>query len=153
MSKKISYRQQLSNNLIAIVSLLVAVAALTYNTWRSSTTEVNRNYRNASFQLIIQLAELQSITNELHFNAPTNNDQTWQRYFDKSLIEGWGHIALIEDLSPLLSDDFTQEAQHLKDTWQQYHRQLGTKPSAEQNITSHIQSMRTMTREFISTLD
>ncbi|AKE51857.1 hypothetical protein [Kangiella geojedonensis] len=153
MGKKISFRQQFSNNLIAIISLLVAVAALTYNTWRSSTTELNRNYRSASFELIIQLAELQSITNDLHFNAPADNNAEWQRYFDKALIQGWGHIALIEDLSPLLSADFSQEAQKLKATWQQSHRQLSSSPAAEQDITERIQAMRTMTRQFIATLD
>ena len=34
-----SYRTQLKDNLVAIISLVIAIVALTYTTWREEVTE------------------------------------------------------------------------------------------------------------------
>ncbi|WP_223669020.1 hypothetical protein [Kangiella shandongensis] len=149
-----SFTQQLKNNSLAILSLIIAIIALTYNTWRASTSEINRNYRNAAFELILQLGELQSITNDLHFNAPETQSEEWQRHYDKSLIEGWGHIALIEDLSALLTSEFSQQATNLKSTWSLQHTNLGNRSSpSEKEISAQIKTLREKTRSFIEELD
>ena len=41
-------RQQLRNNSVALISLVVALTSLAYNTWRNERTEHNRNIRTAS---------------------------------------------------------------------------------------------------------
>ncbi|MBF8293263.1 MAG: hypothetical protein HW392_2090 [Steroidobacteraceae bacterium] len=40
-------REQLRNNLVALISLVIALSALGYNTWRNELTERNRNIRAA----------------------------------------------------------------------------------------------------------
>lgn len=41
-------REQIRNNAVALISLVVALAALGYNTWRNERTEANRNLRAAT---------------------------------------------------------------------------------------------------------
>jgi len=36
-----TFREQIQRNLLAIISLAVAISALGYNTWRNETTEEN----------------------------------------------------------------------------------------------------------------
>lgn len=43
-------REQLRNNLVALISLFIALSALGYNTWRNERTERNRNIRAAGFE-------------------------------------------------------------------------------------------------------
>ena len=47
-----SLRGQLKNNLIAIVSLSIAVSSLFYAVWRNDRSEVNRNIRAAAFEVL-----------------------------------------------------------------------------------------------------
>ena len=153
MKKQSNLAQQLAKNSLSIISLVIALIALTYNTWRSNTTELNRNYRNASFELILQLSELQSITNDLHFNVPSLSSPDWQMHHNKSLIDGWSNIALIEDLSELLPTSFQKQAEQLKAVWKKHHTLLGEHNQAEQLISNAITQMRKETRYFLRTLD
>ena len=54
--------EQLSRHSVAVVSLLVALTALGYNTWRNEQTEQNRNIRQAGFEMLLHIGELQRIT-------------------------------------------------------------------------------------------
>jgi len=45
----------------ALISLVVALGSLTYNTWRNERTEHNRNVRTAAFELLTKLAELERV--------------------------------------------------------------------------------------------
>lgn len=51
--------QQIQKNSLAIVSLIVAFSALGYNTWRNELTESNRNVRQAGFEMLLHIGELQ----------------------------------------------------------------------------------------------
>ncbi len=52
-----SLRQQLRDNAVALISLVVALGSLAYNTWRNERTEHNRNVRTAAFELLTRVAE------------------------------------------------------------------------------------------------
>ena len=45
-----SIRQQLRANAVALISLVVALSSLGYNTWRNEQTEENRSIRVAGFE-------------------------------------------------------------------------------------------------------
>jgi len=45
---------QLRNNSLSIISLVIAISALSYNTYRNELTEVNRNIRSAGFEVSVQ---------------------------------------------------------------------------------------------------
>ena len=59
------FRKLLQANLLAIISLLIALASLSYNTWRNDATEQNRNQRAAGFALLQELAALQLLVDHV----------------------------------------------------------------------------------------
>ena len=52
---------QLKRNSVALVSIIIAVSSLSYNTWRNEKTEENRNQRFAAFEVLLKLNELQQV--------------------------------------------------------------------------------------------
>ncbi len=106
--KKISISTQILNHLVAIISLSVAIIALSYNTWRNEQTEKNRNIRAAAFEVLKDLGELQIVINYSHYQP------------DKDLGNpylGWGYIALINDLGQLLPQPIPEKVKTLTDDW------------------------------------
>lgn len=51
----VSLRQQVRRNLVAIISLVLALLSLSYNTWRNEVTEYNRNIRQAGLEILVTL--------------------------------------------------------------------------------------------------
>lgn len=132
-NKQYTIGQQLQRNLLAIISLAVAISALSYNTWRNETTEVNRNIRLASFEILVQLGKLQIITDHAHYGK--NNEMG-------NPITGWGHVAMIEDLSFLMTTPLPSMATNLKQTWQANWEGLGKDQTSVVEITESITTMR-----------
>ncbi len=147
MSNKPSLKEKLAHHSLSIISVFIAVIALTYNTWRSDTTEYNRNIRTASFELIQELGELQNITNQLHFG------QLKQGRRNELLINGWGNIALIEDLSALLPKQIREQTELLKTSWHKESEQLGESEESESKISTQISSTRSASRQLLLSLD
>ena len=54
MSKSASIKEQIRRNLVALISLAVAVTSLGYNTWRNEASEYNRNQRLVILNLLGQ---------------------------------------------------------------------------------------------------
>ncbi|MEM7054531.1 MAG: hypothetical protein AAF446_08275, partial [Pseudomonadota bacterium] len=52
------FRQQIRRHSVALISLVLAATSLAYNTWRNETSEQHRNWRQASFQVLIEAGEL-----------------------------------------------------------------------------------------------
>ena len=75
--------QQIRNNLVAIISLVVAISSLSYNTWRNELTEENYSIRVAGFETLKSLGELQIIVDYGHYEQNP----------------GWGRGLLISDLA------------------------------------------------------
>ena len=50
--------QQLRQHSVALISLVIAVSSLSYNTWRNEQTEANRNVRTAGIAMLLTLGEL-----------------------------------------------------------------------------------------------
>ena len=51
--------KQLKNNVLAVVSIIIAIMALSYNSWRNEVSESNRNQRAAGFEIMREAAHLQ----------------------------------------------------------------------------------------------
>ena len=126
-------KEQIQRNLLAIISLVVAISALGYNTWRNETTEENRNIRLASFEILVQLGKLQIITDHAHYGNDNNTGNP---------ITGWGHVAMIDDLSFLMPAPIPQMATNLKTTWQTNWQGLGKDEMSALKITESITEMR-----------
>jgi hypothetical protein len=142
-NKQYSIGRQIQQNLLAIISLAVAISALGYNTWRNETTEVNRNIRLASFEILVQLAKLQIITDHAHYG---NNKEMGNP------ITGWGHVAMVEDLSFLMPEPLPDMAINLKQVWQANWEGLASNQKSEAKITEAISNMREMVKKQLKTI-
>jgi hypothetical protein len=88
-----SLRQQLRDNAVALISLVVALGSLAYNTWRNERTEHNRNVRTAAFELLTKLAELERVVFLAQYDRDVagGNPRT-----------GWTYVLVIGDLSAVV---------------------------------------------------
>lgn len=125
--------KQIKNNLVAIISLFTALSGLFYNSWRDHRNELNQNHRNAAFEVLKNLSELQTIVNYAHFKADNERGNS---------IEGWKYVLLVRDLSRLLPPTNLQQGDKLYITWQQHWENLQTDSASEQQISTHIASTR-----------
>ena len=91
-----------SGRALALISLAVALAGFSYNTWRNETTEAHRNVRQASFQMLNEIGQLQQIVDNRYYA----NDHS-----EMTRIAGWGKAALLRDLGPLVSPTTAQRSQ------------------------------------------
>ena len=82
--------QQVNKNLLAIISLIVALTALGYNTYRNEQTEDNRNIRFAGFTMLQELSELQLLIDYAHYDMDSTKGNP---------ISGWGRLLYVKDMS------------------------------------------------------
>ncbi len=139
-----SIGQQIQRNLLAIISLVVAVSALSYNTWRNETSEENRNIRVASFEVLMNLGKLQLITDYAHYDK--NNERG-------NPITGWGHISMVEDLSFLMPSPVPEKSIALKKVWAENWQKLGKDPNSVKYITNAINTMRETVKSQLKTIN
>jgi hypothetical protein len=109
-------RQQLRNNAVALISLVVALSSLGYNTWRNERTEHNRNIRTATFELLSKLAELERVV----FLAQYDRDGS-----AGSPRTGWTYVLLIRDLSAVVPAPVPARAAELQKSWGENWGSLG----------------------------
>lgn len=104
-----SIREQLRRNAVALISLVIAITGLGYNTWRNEHTEGNRNQRWASFELLLKLGELQQLTYHI--------------YYDRDVVDkgnpraGWATVITMQDLSTVIDDPVPERASALHSAW------------------------------------
>ncbi len=110
-----SIREQVRANAVALISLVVAVSSLGYNTWRNETTEQQRNLRHAAFRVLEDLGELQQAAD-------------YRRYFldgiaspgaagAETRLRGYGSVAMIRDLTSLMPAPAPAAGQRLHRAW------------------------------------
>ena len=112
-----SVLEQLRRNQLAIISLLVALTALGYNTWRNELTEANRTIRQAGFEMVVHLSDLQRIAYLRHYD----NDMT-----GGNPRKGWAEVLVLKDLAVLMPDNVNSATTTLTDAWGANWAQLGT---------------------------
>lgn len=108
MKESHSLLSQISHHAVAIISLIIAITALLYTTWRDEETEKNRNTRTASFEVLKNLGELQLIINNEHYQ---------KHEMSSNQLMGWGRVAIIGDLSQLLPIQAAEQATKLVEVW------------------------------------
>lgn len=131
-----SLKDQLRNNLVAIISLAVALTALGYSTWRNERTEQNRNVRAAGFELLSEIGALQQVVFYAHF-------QPGDARGDARM--GWAEVLTIVDLAELMPPAVARDAKSLNETWQADWAGLGDDPAAHQRIDDAIDTVRQTT--------
>ncbi len=131
-----SFREQVRNNTVAIVSLAVALTALVYSTWRNERTEHNRNIRAAGFELLSEIGSLQQVVFYGHFvPGDARGDPRM----------GWADVLTIVDLAALMPEEVGRNAKTLNATWQADWPNLGEDDAAHQRIDDAIDAVRQST--------
>lgn len=141
---KDSVRAQVKRNLVALISLVVALVGLSYNTWRNEVTEHNRNLRAAGFEMILTVGELQQIVFFSHY------DQDQYRGNPRA---GWTRVLLLDDLSEIMPPRVEEATDDLRATWDKDWAALGKEDAAEVRISAAIDRVREETLEALADLD
>ena len=139
-----SVREQLRNNTVALTSLLIALASLSYNTWRNERTERNRNIRASAFEIVTKLAEFERVVFLAHYDR--------DRASGNPRI-GWTYIIIINDLAQVIPGAVQPRAAALRDTWRGNWEKLDSDDEvALERIDHDITSLREATLETLRSL-
>jgi hypothetical protein len=136
-------REQLRNNMVALISLVIALSALGYNTWRNERTERNRNVRAAGFELLTEIGSLQQIIFYAHF---AEGDQRGDPRM------GWADMLTINDLAALMPVAVIRDAGELRTVWQADAAGLTDDDDAYRRIDEAIDALRQATLESLRNL-
>lgn len=136
--------QQVNKNLLAIISLVVALSALGYNTYRNELTEENRNVRFAGFSMLMDLAELQQLIDYAHYDKDVVKGNP---------ISGWGHLLYVRDMSYLVSAEVVAETEVLIQVWGDEWQTVRDDESSNQRVTAGINALRERVRYTMESLD
>jgi len=128
-----TFKNQVKENLLAIIGLIVAILTFIYITWSDRRTEENRTNRVAAFEILKNLGELQGVVNASFF-APDNPVA--------NPMLGWGHIAVISDLSTLMPEPLPTTSEVLVEAWKAHWKDLKKEEKSVQLITSEIDTNR-----------
>jgi hypothetical protein len=142
-ASKSSVRSQVSRNAVALISLVIAITSLSYNTWRNEHTEANRNIRVAGFELLSKLSELKELVYLGHY------DHDMQRGNPRI---GWTYVVTIGDLSELLPEPLPQKTRQLNDVWSDNWEGVGRDQSSVDRIDAAIDELRKSTLQVIESL-
>jgi hypothetical protein len=126
-------KEQLSRQSLALVSLLVALTALAYTTWRNELTETNRNIRRAGFEMMVHVAELQRIAYLAHFD---------QDEVGGNPRKGWVEVLVIKDLAAFMPVAEQVRSEKLYTAWNDNWSGLGKDDLAIAAIDVAINDLR-----------
>ena len=136
--------QQVHKNLLAIISLVIAITALGYNTYRNEQTEANRNIRFAGFAVLQELSELQLLIDYAHYERDAVRGNP---------ISGWGHLMYIKDMGYLVSAEVVTETEALMKVWGDEWQTVRDDESSNQRVTAGINDLRERVRHTMASLD
>lgn len=137
-------REQLRSNLVALISLVVAVSALGYSTWRNERTEANRNLRAAGFELLTEIGSLQQVVFYAHYNPDDARGDARM---------GWADVLTIRDLAALMPADVGEDAAALHGAWQSGFGGLSSSDEDHRRIDAAIDRLRQSTLAALRRLD
>jgi len=140
-----SILDQLRRNAVALISLVIAVSSLSYNTWRNEKTEDNRNQRFAAFEILLKLGELQQVVFHHHYDedkADKGNPRT-----------GWSYVLTVRDLSRVLHPPLPDTADKLLTVWSENWEGLDKNITNVDSIMAGIDEMRGETLQLLDSLE
>jgi len=140
-----SILDQLRRNAVALISLVIAVSSLSYNTWRNEKTEDNRNQRFAAFEILLKLGELQQVVFHHHYDkdkADKGNPRT-----------GWSYVLTVRDLSRVLDPPLPDTADKLLTVWSENWEGLYKNITNVDSIMAGIDEMRGETLQLLDSLE
>lgn len=145
MSKTVRLREQFQRNAVALISLVIAISSLGYNTWRNEASEYNRNQRLISIEILRNLGDLQQVV----FHNVWEMDS-----LDKGNPRtGWVHVLAIRDLSQILDGSVPASATQLWKVWGEDWDDLGPENAAYKRVTKALEAVRQDTHVLLKSLE
>ena len=144
MPNVVRFREQLQRNAVALISLVVAVTSLGYNTWRNEASEHNRNQRLVSIEILRNLGDLREVVLYGHYGGDDERGQP---------KTGWALVLTIRDLSMALDDPLPESGTRLWRTWDEHFDALGSDIERVEQINAAIEAVRKDTHALLQSLD
>lgn len=137
-------RRTFRDNLVAITSLVVALSALGYNTWRNERTERNRNVRVAGIEILKEIGSLQEIVAQVSSGDDDLPGATPQDPRGR-LRMGWVDVWTLNDMAAVMPAEVTREARELEAAWEADVEELPTSEASSRRINAAIEELRQAT--------
>jgi hypothetical protein len=138
-------KEQIRRNAVALISLVIAITSLSYNTWRNEASESNRTQRLVALEVLMKLGDLQQLV--------------WHHHYDKdfegkgNLRTGWTLVIVIRDISQVLAGSVAESTGELHATWDDHSAQLDTSVDAKNAIIESIEVVRSDALQLLRDLD
>jgi hypothetical protein len=141
--KKFVLLLHLRRNALALLSLMIALCALSYNTWRNESSERHRTIRAAEFDMLKELIALQQITDYAYLRQDPQHEQ---------LSIGLGHVLFIHDLATLTPEPVATAAEALLAAWNDDSEKLYASKDAGTALSEQILHTRRAVLESLRNL-
>jgi hypothetical protein len=145
VTRKLTLKEQLQRNTVALISLVVAVTSLAYNTWRNEASEHNRNQRLVAIELLLISADLQQLTLDSHYGKNIDADGI--------LRSAWTKVLTIRDLSKIATGAVPESAINLYEVWNADYDELESNVKAKDRILAALEQVRRDTHDVLQGLD
>lgn len=146
MGMTATIKEQLRQNTVALISLVVAITSLGYNTWRNEHSEFNRNQRLASFQVLLKIGELEELVFHNVYDPEFANAGNAR--------SGWALVLTIRDLTQVIDEPVPGSADLLHATWKDHWQGIENRSEKSKDaVRNAIEALRRDTLERLSELD
>ena len=138
-------KEQIRRNTVALISLVIAITSLGYNTWRNEASENNRTQRLVALEVLMKLGDLQQLT--------------WHHYYDRdfedkgNLRTGWTLVLVVRDISQILGGPLPQSTRVLHKTWDDNSPNLDSSGEAKEAVIAAIETVRSDALILLQQLD
>ncbi len=140
-----NFKEQIRRNAVALISLVIAITSLGYNTWRNEASENNRTQRLVAIEVLLKLGDLQQITWHHHYDRD---------FEDKgNLRTGWTVVTVIRDISQILDGPLPESTTALHAAWDDYSSDLDESDAAKDQIIDSIEAVRADALQLLRELD
>ncbi len=145
MTEKLTFKEQIQRNMVALISLAIALASLGYNTWRNEASEHNRNQRLVSIELLLMLGDLQQLTLDDHYGEAANREAISRK--------AWAKVLSIRDLAQIGEGSVPVSGEALYDAWNSNFASLGKSKEAKDRVIAALDALRADAREVLQSLN
>ena len=127
-----------------VFSVLLSISGFSYNVWRLESTETNNTIRTASFEILLELSQLEQLIYSLHYDKDD---------MEGSPRKGWVKVGLINDLSPLAGENIAQKSEALRKIWAENWTSIEDSNDATNQVIGAIDGVRAEINKTITTLN
>ncbi|MGI9233161.1 MAG: hypothetical protein ACR2RD_05970 [Woeseiaceae bacterium] len=145
MANNVRIRDQLQRNAVALISLVIAITSLGYNTWRNEASEYNRNQRLISIEVLRNVGELQQVIFHNVWEMDTEDKG--------NPSTGWVYVLAIKDLTQLLDGAAAESGIDLWKVWDENWSDLKPENAPYQRVSGALEALRADTHALLRNLD